>query len=257
MQQRWLPHQPLTTIWVAHRLGHLLQVSWLYTVYVQFLNYYLNWLLLPTKSNPLLCNLPKANVEQYVLMLLFLSHLFCGPCGKESASQGVCLACHVSSAWHLENPTNEMQLLETNILLWRVSLFPSGWFERHWTPRACQGTNWLKHLSLSLLSPWRFRGSTWRPLTWRSSWWWQECSQGRFCFGMQLKILALQRYPGCGQGWHRVLQTPEGIRGNPPSLPCPWLAPYLQQGPEFDFQGETDEGKDFEAGKEVGGCASV
>ena len=74
---------------------------------------------------------------------------------------------------------------------------------------------------------------------------------------MQLKILALQRYPGCGQGWHRVLQTPEGIRGNPPSLPCPWLAPYLQQGPEFDFQGETDEGKDFEAGKEVGGCASV
>ena len=70
----------------------------LYSVYVQFLNYYLNWLLLLTKSNPLLCNLPKANVEQYVLMLLFLSHLFCGPCGKESASQGVCLACQVSSA---------------------------------------------------------------------------------------------------------------------------------------------------------------
>ena len=153
-------------------------------------------------------------------MLLFLSHLFCGPCGKEAASQGVCLACQVSSAWHLENPTNEMQLLETNILLWRVSLFPSGWFERHWTPRACQGTNWLKHLSLSLLSPWRFRGSTWRPLTWRSSWWWQECSQGRFCFGIQFPILALQRYPGCGQGWHRVLRTPEGTGGNP-TLNCP------------------------------------
>ena len=31
MQQRWLPHPPPTTIWVARRLGHLLQV------YFQFL----------------------------------------------------------------------------------------------------------------------------------------------------------------------------------------------------------------------------
>ena len=37
---------------------------------------------------------------------------------------------------------------------------------------------------------------------------------------MQLKILALQRYPGCGQGWHRVLRTPEGTGGNP-TLNCP------------------------------------
>ena len=43
----------------------------------------------------------------------------------------------------------------------------------------------------------------------------------------------------------------------PFKLPCPWLAPYLRQSPKFDFQGETDEGKDFEAGKGDGGCASV
>ena len=41
------------------------------------------------------------NPEFYnVFMLPFLSHLLCGPCGRESVTQGVCFACHVSLNCH-------------------------------------------------------------------------------------------------------------------------------------------------------------
>ena len=77
MQPRRLQHKSPNT-WIAHRLGHLLQVSSLSTS------------ISSTKLLPL-----KSRIYN-VFMLPFLSHLLCGPCGRESVTQGVCFACHVS-----------------------------------------------------------------------------------------------------------------------------------------------------------------
>ena len=146
-------------------------------------------------------------------MLLFLSHLFCGPCGRESVTQGVCFACQVSLNCHFHP---HPPCIRNGYYLWRsVLLFI---FRLIWVSLGVMSlpryTRSSKCFSLTFV----LEDLEGEPCTYQRG---ETINAGRNVpkVGFELEyfwnVFFSQWHSGCGQSWHWVPPTPERVGGRP------------------------------------------